>query len=445
MKPENKIHFSDYISFVDFIAACVIVDAYSINHHMSRRMASNFTLRNTDFAAEFARFVNFIGASELHEAVSRVAVKLAPLAPSLLALYLDRYFFHVYCQTIADGPIAFQLNVSDANAIRVASFVAGINRMKSCLSARAASRFRSNVLGSLRPDRDIRHLEHEVRTFVHLGQKKVATTLADLEQLGKYDMFCKLDGHVFEVECKTVTEDTGEQIKTDLHVSLSELCRGALESAVNPAASGVFVLTFAKSPSLCRELHAALRNGLTSALPLRSDDFELTFTAKSEWGSSTPSETVRRDLEVISHKYSAWKFGDRVLGLALLPHKPSKLAQKIISSLKYAADQCSGQSPSLLWLHLIGHAEDEFLEVAQFSLKGEGAGLNAIVANVLHPRASPTDRSHVHKIRFSAEPADITQKPVLDGDLMIRKANSLSGLCYDVPNPFCRFTLDVDA
>ena len=98
----------------------------------------------------------------------------------------------------------------------------------------------------------------------------------------------------------------------------------------------------------------------------------------------------------------------------------------------------------MLWLHLIGHSEDEFLELAQFSQKGEGAGLNAIVAKGPHPRASPTDRSHVHKIRFSAEPADIKQRPVLDNDLMIRKANSLSGLCYDVPNPFCRFTLDVD-
>jgi hypothetical protein len=408
-------------------------------------MTSNFILRNTDFAAEFAKFVNFVGASELHEAVSRVAAKLAPLAPSVLALYLDRYFFHIYCHTIADGPAAFQLDALDANAVRVASFVAGINRMKACLSALGASRFKSNILGALRPDRDIRHLEHEVRTFVHLGQKKVATTLADLEGVGKYDMSCKLDGNDFEVECKTVTEDTGEQIKTDLLVSLSEVCRNALRNSVNPAGSGVFVLTFTKSPAHCRDLHSALRDGVTAALPLRSDDFELVFATRSEWGSSTPSTTVRQDLEAISHKYSAWNFGNRVLGLALLPHKPSTLAQKIIRSLKEAADQCSGQNPSLLWLHLIGHPEDKFLEVAQFSQKGEGAGLNAIVANVLHPRASPTDRSHVHTIRFSAEPADIIQKPVLDRDLMIRKANSLSGVCYDVPNQFCRFTLDVDA
>ena len=178
--------------------------------------------------------MNFIGGTELHEAVSRVAAKLAPLSPALLALYLDRYFLHIYCHTIANGPRAFQIDASDAGAVRVASFIAGVNRMRTCLSAPAASRFKSNILGLLRPDRDIRQLEHEVRTFVHLGQKKVTTTLADLEQLGQHDMSCKLEGRVFEVECKTVTEDTGEQIKTDLLVTLSELCRNTLKKQSPP-------------------------------------------------------------------------------------------------------------------------------------------------------------------------------------------------------------------
>ena len=123
------------------------------------------------------------------------------------------------------------------------------------------------------------------------------------------------------------------------------------EEAVTPAGSGVFVVNFTKSPALCRGLHSALQRGLTSTLPLRSDDFALAFEPRSEWGSSTPSETVRHDLEAISRKYSAWKFGNRVLGLALLPHKPSTLAETIISSLKgqqtsvqAKAQACSGST-----------------------------------------------------------------------------------------------------
>jgi hypothetical protein len=409
-------------------------------------MAEGFTLHNTDFSAEFANFANFIGPAELQEAVNRVATKLGPLPPAIIALYLDRYFFHTYCIMTTDGPKAFQLDTSDRYAVRFASFIAGVNRMRGCLSSSGASRLRSMILGALRPDRDIRQLEHEVRTFVHFGQKKIATTLADLEQVGQFDMLCRADGDAFEVECKTVTEDTGEQVKTDLLVSLSDVFRTTLNNVDSLPGSGVYILTFAKSPSLCQNLHPALRKGLSaSSLPLRSGDFDLTFEPRPEWDNAMTSAVVSRDLEALSRKWFLARFGDKMLGLALRPHKPSSLSDKIISTLKEAADQCSGSRPSVLWLHLIGHAEDEFREVAKFSQKGDGAGLNAIVANVLHPRASQTDRSHVVKIRFSADPANITQGPVLDADLMIRKANSLGGPCYDVPNPFSRFRTDIDA
>jgi hypothetical protein len=408
-------------------------------------MSTDFTLRDTDFATEFAKFVSFVGGAQLHEAISRALSKLDRLSPSVRALYQQRYFFHEYCVTISDGPAPFQLDISDANAIRVASFISGVNRMKNCLSSAGASRLRSTTLGALRPDRDLRPLEHEVRVFVHLGQKGITTTLADLERIGTFDMFCTTNEKTFEVECKTVTEDTGEQIKTDLLVTLSEVCRRTLKDAVSLPGSGIFIMKLVKSPALCGDLHSALRNSLNSySLPLRTGDFELTFEPRPEWGSSTKSDIVQEELQALSGKYSAWKFTDKLLALALLPHKPSSLSEKIVDTLKDAADQCSGQQPSVLWLHLIGHREKEFLELAKFSQGGKGAGLNAVVANVLHPQASTTDRSHVHTIRFSAEPADVTQKPILDTDLLIQRVNSLSGPCYDVPNPFCHFNIEMD-
>jgi hypothetical protein len=135
---------------------------------------------------------------------------------------------------------------------------------------------------------------------------------------------------------------------------------------------------------------------------------------------------------------------DNLVALALRPQKQSSLSDKIVGVLKEAADQCSGLQHSLIWLHLIGHAEAEFLQVANFSQQGQGAGLNAIVSKVLHPCASKTDRSHVQTIRFSAEAAEITQRPILDRERLIRRARSLSGPCYDVPNPFCRFKGVID-
>jgi hypothetical protein len=290
-----------------------------------------------------------------------------------------------------------------------------------------------------------------VRTFVRFGQKNTAIILSDLEGLGQFDMICRMNEVEFEVECKTVTEDTGTQIKTDLLVNMCQEFRHTLQGATIAPGTGVFILTFKRPPDRCSGLLAKLRSNLQStSFPLSLGDFDLVFQPRSEWipiaRSAIPDGrvVVTRDLNEISAKHCAMKLGDNLVALALRPQKPSSLSDKIVGVLKEAADQCSGQRQSLVWLHLIGHPEAEFLQLANFSQQGQGAGLNAIVSKVLHPRASMTDRSHVQTIRFSAEGAEITQRPIFDADRLIRKARSLSGPCYDVPNPFCRFKDVVD-
>ena len=304
-------------------------------------MVSDFTMSDTRFPVEFATFVNFIGARELHEAISRVASRLQPLSTPIRALYRDRYFFHEQCISITDAPAPFQLDVSNVNAVRAASFIAGINRTRSCLSPVAVPRFRNVIIGGLRPDRDIRQLEHEIRSFVHFGQKGMAITLADLEGQGQFDLDCRKDEIVFEVECKTVTQDTGAAIKTDLLVNLSEEFRRAVDPITTK--SGIFILTFRKPPEECREIGLKLRNSLDQAQlhQLAVGDFNLVFMPKPEWTALAVSETpndvrevIRDELENISDHHFATKIGDSVIALALRPHKPNRLSEKVISVLK---------------------------------------------------------------------------------------------------------------
>jgi hypothetical protein len=98
-------------------------------------MNTAFTMPDTGFRIEFARFVDFVGPQNLREAISRVASKLARLSPALAQLYRDRYFFHQQCLSVADGPTPFQLDVSDIKAVRAATFIAGVNRIRHSLSA----------------------------------------------------------------------------------------------------------------------------------------------------------------------------------------------------------------------------------------------------------------------------------------------------------------------
>src|ERR1700693_2723823 len=123
--------------------------------------AAAFTMSDTGFPVELARFVAFVGSRDLERAVTRVLKKLSDVSPSLRFLYGNRYFFHEQCESFVDSSTPFQLDTTNLNAVRAASLIAGVNRVRDRLSAAAVPRFRSVVLSGMKPDRDLRHLEHE--------------------------------------------------------------------------------------------------------------------------------------------------------------------------------------------------------------------------------------------------------------------------------------------
>src|ERR1700730_5824381 len=118
-------------------------------------MTRQFTIDSSEFPREFASFVNFVGVDEWEKAFRKVMRKLSPLRTNVRALYGDRYFFHEQCIHFTDGPIPFQLDNSNPIAIRAASLIAGINRVRTKLSPVANVRFRKMCLDGLKPDRDI--------------------------------------------------------------------------------------------------------------------------------------------------------------------------------------------------------------------------------------------------------------------------------------------------
>jgi hypothetical protein len=131
------------------------------------RSPDPFTLGQSEFPREFGRFINFVGPNEMMDALRRTDTKLASLLPQTRQLYGDRSYFHEQLLRFSEGPAPHQLDISDAVAIRAASLIAGINRIQDSLSKSGASRLRKTIIGSLRPDRDIRQLEHEIRCATH--------------------------------------------------------------------------------------------------------------------------------------------------------------------------------------------------------------------------------------------------------------------------------------
>jgi DNA-binding transcriptional regulator YiaG len=415
--------------------------------HIAARAQAPYSLMQSDFPRELAEFIDFVGASDLDVAVRKVDRKLGALSEPARLLFGDRYFFHEQCVRFADGPLPFQLDISDPVAIRAASFIGGVNRVRKSLSSQGAFRLRAMIKDNLMPHRDIRQIEHEIRCSTHFGQKGHKVTFADLEALGTFDLLVETPSASFEIECKTVTEETGAQIKTELTVSLAETFRKIMLEKTPVDESGVFTMTLKRPAADCKNLAHQLEAVLRSATARssQSTDFSLDFLPRPQWQGLLDSDRLvdlKQQILLDCSEYArcAIKAAGKIMALVVCPHKPTVLGQRVVEAIKKGANQCTGDKQAVVWLHFVGLAEAQFLALVQFSNEGKGAGLNAIVANALRPNADRTDRSHVHSIRFSADGRAIDNHLAIAPNLLLGRAVTLGGMCYIVPNPYCRFS-----
>jgi transcriptional regulator with XRE-family HTH domain len=414
---------------------------------ITARPTDRLGLLQSEFPREFVSFIDFLGADNIDKTLDKVRRKLHSLSPSVRTLFGDRFYFHDQWDRFTEAPNAFQVDLTDLRSTRAASLIAGVNRIRRALSLQGQARFRSMMLDNLQPDRDIRQIEHEIRCYTHFLHKRASVTFADLEGRGQFDLLIEAAKTAFEVECKTVTEDTGSQIKIDLSVNLSEAFRRCVLKRPLVKESGLFFLTFKRPTAECKNVDQQLRKILCSDNPKMQEtaDFSWRFSARSKWQTLFDSQQVNElrqqvlnDSEIADRTHCIIKAHEHLLGLVLIPHKPTTLSQRVVGVIKDAADQCSKKRSSVVWLHFVGLAEKEFLALAEFSSDGKGAGLNAIVANALHPEASTTDRTHVERVRFSASPDALSRHLSVGPTMLFSEAISVGGTVYDVPNPFRR-------
>jgi transcriptional regulator with XRE-family HTH domain len=414
------------------------------------RLADQYSMVQSDFPREFAEFIDFVGAQSLDKEIRKIEKRLGALSPGARTLYGDRYFFQEQCVRFTEDIPAFGLNLSDATAVRTASLVGGINRVRRSLSPAGISRFRSTVIDNLK--RDMRQLEHEIRCAAHFSQKGLKVIFADLEGLGNFDLLVGPSTDPVEVECKTITQDTGSQLKPELVVGIMDSFVKVVTRTAPVCGSGIFTLTLNKAADRCKNLNHQLQQALGSvaASPVEADDFSFTFSKRPEWQQLLDAghwAELNRQIQTGPDKeYSRGitNIAGKILALDIHPHAPSAFRKRVVGTLKNAADQCSGKRPGVVWLHFVGLPDQDFLALCEFSTSGSGTGLNGAVADALHPNLSTTDRCHIQSVRFSSDSDQLTGRPILDSNLLLGRAVSRSGRCYEVPNPRCRFPIRFD-
>jgi len=240
---------------------------------MTTRASGQFGIVQSSFSREFAAFIHFVGENAIHKAVRKVEKKLGQLRPETRSLFGDRFYFHEQLAAFTYSAAPFRLDTTDFKAVRAASLIAGINRIRISLSTSGAKRLRSMVLDNLQPDRDVRQIEHEVRSFTHFGQKGWEVMFADLEGLGNFDLLLKGASEKVEVECKTITEDTGSQIKVELNVELSETFRRIVSKRPPVSETGLFTMTLKRPSDQCKHLARQLKAAFSKAVMARVAQF----------------------------------------------------------------------------------------------------------------------------------------------------------------------------
>jgi hypothetical protein len=414
------------------------------------RPANQYSLVQSDFPREFAEFIDFVGARALDKEIRKVDRRLSALSPGARTLYGDRYFLQEQCVRFTEDIPAFGLNLSDTIAVRAASLIAGINRVKRSLSQTGASRLRSMVIDNL--NRDMRQLEHEIRCAAHFSQKGLKVIFADLERLGNFDLLVGPSTDPVEVECKTITQDTGSQLKTELVAGMVDAFIKIVSKAAPVDESGIFTLTFNKAAEHCKspghQLQQALGSVATS--PHKANDFLFEFSARPGWqqlldaGNLVELNRQVRAGPDIEYARGVARSAGKIFALDIHPHAQSVFRKRVVGTLKQAADQCSGKRPGVVWLHFVGLADEDFLALCEFSMSSSGSGLNATVADALHPELSTTDRRHILSVRFSSDSDQLQRHSILDSNLLLSRAVSRGGPAYEVPNPKCRFPKRAD-
>ncbi|MEH2569008.1 hypothetical protein [Bradyrhizobium sp. AZCC 2289] len=351
-------------------------------------------------------------------------------------------------EQFTDGPQPFHLDTTVQRAVRAATFIAGVNRARIAMSDLAAVRLRKMILDNLKPDRDMRQIEHEFRGYIHLRQKFGDVRFADLEGVGKFDLLCVSGDTEVEVECKTLSEDTGNPIKNELVVNLSQTFLNLVHKRLPVDESGIFSLQFKDDPGASKAILQEFKTELSSQFAGHADcaDATIDFLPRPSWtqAADTMTSSALQDLLLddpdVGASHCFTKVSGKIVALALKTSKENTLAQRVVRVLKDAADQLSGARHSLVWLHFVGFAEQELRTLAEFSMNGAGGGLNALVAGAISPSASPKDRSHVNRVRFTGEPAGLERRSTTTETSLIQ-ITSLGGFAYDVPNPLAKRTL----
>ncbi len=365
-----------------------------------------FALKKSDFESELYRLCQFLGPSDIRNRLSRLDQKWDGFN-QLSSVFQKRYFFAVHLDTAIDRLSKGEtFDFWDGPFCKFAAIVYSINRAKLVMSTKARASFRMTILDSLKPDRDFRQVEHELRVFTHYSQLGYSVKWADLEGVGSYDLLVTNQSIQFEVEAKTISDDIGRQIKAEDVTRAFKCFQLYVRKSQFDGLCGIVTLRLRDSVPPTEELNQLIDLHVSSGFaPIQYRSMEMTFDPVDHWKNAGWRHDVEGNFEarsmqeaddfhimIIRSERSIVMFRIGSIG-------DSSIARQLKKIVKKAGTQCSSYRPAVIWLHFFGLSDGELRLLVEEAKQSRSSAFAQIASYTF----SPESRDHVAKILISAD------------------------------------------
>jgi len=243
-------------------------------------------------------------------------------------------------------------------------FLISAQRVYANLPHVAVNRFEGALRGALKDANGLRPFAYEVSIAAHLMQKKWDVEFADLCGTARFDYLARQDNVEIEVECKTTSGDTGRKIHRQEVNRLADLILPTTQQLLEtPGCHLISVVIPDRLAPADREL-AEIASIVASAGQQKCSAsgeaarVEYRYENISVWPEPNRARDAREFFEKLfdtknSHILFHSRPGHSIVAVMIASAKADSVVDAIATQAKDAADQCSGNRPALIAMHLI--------------------------------------------------------------------------------------------
>jgi hypothetical protein len=307
---------------------------------------------------------------------------------------------------------------------RLYSFLIPAHRIHSALPMAAKAPFEGRLRQALSSTDGARPFAYEITIATHLMQKGWDVEFVDYLGSARFDLLARQGATEVEVECKTTSGDTGRKIHRQEVNRLADLLLPLAQRLADEAGCHRLLITVPDRLSRSLQDLSGIATIASSAAHQRNSapsdlaQVDYIFDGAGSW----PEPDDPNILPFFERRFGVQNANVMFLGrphtsivaIMIRSARPDTVVKSIAEEAKAAADQCSGNRPALIALHLID-------QISRSNLQAMLKTSNDLHL-ITHEVFKSGKRQHVDSLAFTVPPVARTDAfggRRLSGDLVM--------------------------